>query len=1049
MKSIVQAFIKYPIVGNAILLTIFLFGFFGFKSLKTTFFPNVPSRIISIQAGYPGASPEEIEEAIVLKIEDNLKGVTGIERVTSVSNENSCRITVEVLTGYNIDVVLQDVKNAVNKVSSFPVGMERMTIFKQEMRSFAIDFVIHGNVDLRTLKTYARRAERDLLAFDGISKISLSGFPDEEIEIAFRENDLRAYGLTFAEVSSAIRKANVKMTGGKIKGEKEELLIRANVKGYYAQELENHVIKSSPNGTVVRIKDVADIFDRWSENPNRSYYNGKAAVRVTLQNLNEEDLFVMTKKVKAYIEDFNEKNTEVQAAVVRDGSEIIKDRIVILSENGILGLFLVLLLLSLTLNPRMAFWVALAIPVSFAGMFMLAPLYGLTINVMSLMAMILVLGILVDDGIVIGENIYQHHERGATPIKAAVDGTLEVLPSVVSSILTTCVIFASFFYLEGGLGDRAKDLAFVVIATLLISLVEGMFILPSHIAHSRALKVDISQKSKFEKWTEKIFKKVRDTTYAPMLKFSIKAPYLTVAIPIALLLITIGAMKGSIIKSTYFPIIERRSVSVTLAMPAGTPDTITDSLLVGIEEKIKIVNDKYKDQYGDDLIIALARNIGPGTHNGSISATLLSSEDRVWSAMDAQNEFRKEIGQVQGAESFSVGGRGHWGKPVSVALSSNNLEQLRGAKERLKADLGEVPKLKDVIDDDPPGLREVNITLKEKAFALGLTTADVMRQVRGGFFGGEAQRILRGIDEVKIWVRYRRGDRATLDQLEDMRIRLANGSEFPLGEIADFSINRGVMSINHIDAQRVVQVEADIANPKDSVPDILGDIENEILPGIMAQFPDVKYHFEGQSRENAKTAAAMKRVLPVTIILMFFIIIITFRSSSQALIIFLLIPFSLVGVAWGHFFQGYIISMLSLFGTIALTGIVVNDSLVFVNTMNRLLKKGIEFDKAVFEAGISRFRPVLLTSLTTIAGLGPLIFEKSRQAQFLSPMAISVAYGLMFGTVLTLLMLPSMLVLVNRIKVYGQWLVKGKKPTPTEVEPAVREEIFVKNYSKV
>ena len=1048
MKSVVQAFIKYPIVGNAILLTIFLFGFFGFKSLKTTFFPNIPSKIISIQAGYPGAAPAEIEEAIVLKIEDNLKGVTGIDRVTSVSNENSCQITVEVLTGYNVDVVLQDVKNAVNKVSSFPVGMERMTIYKQEMRNFAIDFVIHGDVDLRTLKTYARRAERDLLAYDGISKIILSGFPEEEIEIAFRENDLRAFGLTFAEVSNAVRKANVKMTGGKIKGEKEELLIRANVKGYYAQELENHVIKSSPNGTIVRVKDVADIYDQWSENPNRSYYNGKPAVRVTLQNLNEEDLFKMTKIVKTYINDFNETNTEVQADVVRDGSEIIKDRIVILSENGLLGLFLVLVLLSLTLNPRMAFWVALAIPVSFAGMFMFGPIYGLTINVMSLMAMILVLGILVDDGIVIGENIYQHHERGASPIKAAVEGTLEVLPSVVASILTTCVIFASFFFLEGGLGDRAKDIAFVVIASLLVSLVEGMFILPAHIAHSRALKVDISQKSKFEKWTEKIFVKIREFAYAPLLKFSIKAPYLSIAVPIALFFITMGAMKGSIIKSTFFPIIEGRSVNMSLSMPAGTPDTITDSVLVGIEKKVKIVNDRYKEQYGDDLIIALARNIGPGTHNGSISATLQNSEKRAWSAMETQNEFRKEIGPIREAESFSVGGRGSWGKPISVALSSNNLEQLRNAKEQVKTELSELPKLKDVIDDDPPGLREVNITLKEKAFALGLTTADVMSQVRGGFFGGEAQRILRGIDEVKIWVRYRRDDRATLDQLQEMRIRLANGSEFPLAEVADFSIHRGVMSINHINAQRVVQVEADIADPKDSVPDILGDIEDQILPGILAQFPDVKYHFEGQSRENAKTAAAMKRVLPVTIILMLFIVIITFRSFSQAFIVFLLIPFSLVGVAWGHFFQGYIISMLSLFGTIALAGIVVNDSLVFVNAMNRLLKKGIEFDKAVYEAGISRFRPVLLTSLTTIAGLGPLIFEKSRQAQFLSPMAISVAYGLLFGTVLTLLMLPSLLVVANRIKVYGQWLVKGTKPTPTEVEPAVREEVFVKNYSE-
>jgi multidrug efflux pump subunit AcrB len=1047
MKKIISLFIQRPILGNVILITIFLFGYFGFKNMKTTFFPQIPSRTVTISAAYPGASPGEIEEAIVLKIEDNLKGVTGIERTRSVSNENSCQITVEVLTGYDIDVVLQDVKNAVNKVSSFPVGMERLTVFKREMRNFAIDFVIHGDVDLRTLKTYARRAERDLLLVDGISKVALSGFPEEEIEISFRENDLRKYGLTFYEVSNAVKKANVKMTGGKIKGKREELLIRANVKGYYAQELENHVIKSTPDGAIIRVKDVANIYDRWSENPNRVYFNGKRAVRVTLQNLNQEDLFEMTKVVKAYLINFNEKNPEVQASVIRDGSEIIKDRIDILSTNGILGMILVLLFLSLSLNPRLAFWVAVAIPASFAGMFMLAPLYDLTINVMSLMAMILVLGILVDDGIVIGENIYQHHERGEKPFQAAVDGTIEVLPSVFSSIMTTVVIFMTFFFLEGGLGDRAKDLAFVVIATLLISLVEATFILPAHIAHSKALRISAAQKSRLEKWSDKVLKYLREKLYAPALNFCIHNPIVSIAIPIALFLITLGAVKGSIIKTTYFPYIERRSVSVTLAMPAGTPDAITDSLLTMMEEKIWQVNDIYKQEHGDEheLVKAISRRIGPGTHQGDISATLISSEIREWSSIEATNRIREQIGFVPGIEKLEIGGRGHWGKPVSIAVSSNNLEQLRAAKDDLKAQLREVSKLKDVLDDDPPGLREVKIQLKEKAFALGLTTADVMSQVRGGFFGGEAQRILRGIDEVKIWVRYKQVDRSSLDDLEDMRIRLADGSEFPLREIADFTIERGVMSINHINGQRVIKVEADITDPKESVPDIIDDIRAEVLPGIKAAHPDIHFDFEGQSRENAKTMRAMKRVLPPTLITMFFIVVVTFRSFTQALIVFLLIPFSLIGVAWGHFIQGYIVSMLSLFGTIALAGIVINDSLVFVNAFNRLLKKGMEFKKALYEAGLSRFRPVLLTSVTTIAGLGPLIFEPSRQAQFLSPMAISVAYGLLFGTTLTLLMLPSLLVLFNKLKVYTFWLIKGSKPAEESVEAAVREDAFAKD----
>jgi len=1047
MKNVIRSFIKYPIVGNAILITILLFGYFAFKSLTTTFFPIMPSKTILIQAGYPGAAPEEIEEAIVLKIEDNLKGVTGIERTTSVSRENSCQITVEVLTGFDVDVVLQDVKNAVNKVSSFPVGMERMTIFKQEMRNFAVDFVIHGDADLKTLKTYARRIERDLLAVDGISKVNLGGFPEEEIEISFRESDLRTYGLTFDEVKNAVRKANVRMTGGRIKGKNEELLIRVNAKGYYAEELGNHVIRSTSDGTIVRLKDIADVYDRWSENPNRVYFDGKLAVSITLQNLNQEDLFFMTNTVKKYIENFNSKYAGVQASIVRDGSEIIKERIDILTSNGLLGLLLVLLFLSLSLNPRVAFWVAIAIPVSFAGMFMIGPMYGLTINVMSLMAMILILGILVDDGIVIGENIYQHYELGKKPIAAAVDGTIEVLPSVVSSILTTVIIFLTFFFLEGGMGDRTRDIAFVVAATLLFSLVESIFILPSHIAHSKALRVSKSQKNRLEKWTDKTLKGIRDKVYAPVLKFCIHNPIVAVAIPLALLLVTIGALKGSIIKTTFFPVIEMRNVNITLAMPAGTPDSITDSLLMNMEGKIWEVNEIYKDEQktSKNLVSVLSRNIGPGTHQGSISATLTSSEEREWSSMETTNRMRNQIGSVKGAEKLEFGGRRFFGKPVSIAIASNNLTELRSAKEILKAELRKVSKLRDVVDDDPPGLREVNISLKQKAFALGLTTSDVMSQVRSGFFGGEAQRILRGIDEVKIWVRYKQTDRSTLDKLEDMRIRLANGREFPLRVIADFVIERGVMSINHINGQRVIKVEADITNPQESVPDIIEDVSTEIMPGITEQFPDIRFNFEGQSRENEKTMRAMKRVIPVMLILMFFIVTITFRSFVQAVIIYSLIPFSLIGVAWGHFVQGHIVSMLSLFGTIALAGIVINDSLVFTNAMNRRLKQGLDFTSALFEAGKSRFRPVLLTSLTTIAGLGPLIFEKSHQAQFLSPMAVSVAYGLLVGTFLTLLMLPSLLVIANRIKVYIFWLLKGSRPSLESVESAVKEEVFVKN----
>ncbi len=1042
MKEALRPFIKYPILGNVIIVALLMFGYVGYTSINTTFFPPLPSRTIIINASYPGASPEEIEEGIVTKIEDNLKGISGIERVTSVSRENYCTIVIRVMTDFDANIILQDVKDAVNQISSFPTGMERLTTYRREPRTFAIDLMVVGDVDLKTLKWYGRQIERDLLAIDGISKVSLSGFPDEEIEIALREQDMRAYGLTFDEVVSAVRSANIEATGGTIKGSQEELLIRADVKGYYAEELANHVLRSSEDGAVVRLSDVATLRDRWSENPDRIYYNGEKSVRVSVDNTNEEDLFFIAETVKGYAKDFNDTHDKVKALVLRDGSEIIDERINLLLTNGLIGLALVLLFLSLSLNPNISFWVAIGIPVSFAGMLMIGPFYGLTINVMSLMAMILILGILVDDGIVIAENIYQHHEKGEKPIPAAINGTLEVLPSVIASVMTTVVIFMTFFFLEGGLGDRAQDLAFVVIAVLLISLVEATFVLPAHIAHSRALCA--RKKSWLEKHSTRILNRLRDGIYTPALKFSIRNPSVSVATVAAIFIITIGAVRGGILKTTFFPYIEGRSVSINLEMPAGTPAAVTDSLTAYIEKNVYQVDGKYREETGEPLVKGIYRRVGSGTHQGGVYAILVSGEKREWTNQKAANAFREAVGPIEGAEQLGFAGSRHWGKPVTVALKSTNLDDLQGATDMVKTELRKMDQLKDVMDDDPPGLREVHVELKEKAFALGLTTSEVISQVRMGFFGGQAQRILRGIDEIKIWVRYDLDDRSSLRDLEEMRIRTPSGGSYPLSEIACLSIERGVMAVNHIDGQRVINVEAELKSTRASVPAILADIEANIMPMVLERYPDVRYSFEGESYENQKTMDAIMRVVPAILILMFLIIAVTFRSFGQAVLVFLLIPFSLVGVLWGHYVQGYIVSMLSFFGAIALMGIVVNDSLVLVSTFNRRLKEGLGFEEALQTAAVSRFRPVLLTSLTTIAGLGPLVFERSHQAQFLSPMAISIAYGLLFGTILTLIMLPSMLVLFNRLKIYLFWLYNGEKPSRENVESSVREEVFVR-----
>ena len=1039
MKSIVQYFIKFPIAANLLMVGLFLIGIFSLLNLKSTFFPEVESRIINIQVVFPGASPEEVEEGVINKIEENLKGITGLEQVTSVSRENSGTVVIEVMRGYTTDRVLQDVKNAVDRISSFPVGMEPPVVFKVENLGFAMSFAISGEVDLRTLKRYAREVEDDLRAIEGISKVSLSGFPEEEIEIAFRERDLRAYNLTFQEATQAVREANLQLTGGTVKGKEEELLVRADSKGYFAEDLREIVVKVSPEGGIVRLHQIADIRDRWADNPNRSFMNGQPSVVVTVQNTLEEDMITITDKVKEYIENFNATHEVVKATIIRDSSIILKQRMELLTENGLLGFFMVLILLAMFLHWRLAFWVALAIPISFAGMFLVANMIGITINVISLFGMILVIGILVDDGIVIGESIYQLYEKGTPPLKAAVEGTLQVLPAVTSAILTTIIAFSAFLFIDGRLGDFFAEMAIVVIFSLVFSLIEGVLILPTHVAHSKALNPDRSP-NRIQDAFDRFMGWMRDRLYKPTLRFAMHNKLLTTAVLVAVLIVTNGAMKGGIIKSTFFPVIERDNIVVNLQMPAGTREHITENWLSHIEQATWEANKELSDRFfqGEkEAILKVEKSVGPTTYEGTINVTILDGENRdSLTLREVINTVRRIAGTIPDAEQVGFSSQTPFGKPVSISLVGENAAELDRAAAKVKAELSQLEELADVNDNNQAGLREIDIQLKEKAHFLGLSLQDIVGQVRQGFFGSEVQRLQRGRDEVKVWVRYSEEDRSDLANLREMRVRFADGREFPLSEIAELSVDRGVVSINHLNGKREIKVEADIAKDDVSVSDLTTNLKDEIVPGILAEFPTVTALYEGQNREQEKSQQSMQRIIPIILLLMLFSIALTFRSISQTVAVFLLIPFGFIGVAWGHYLLGLPISFFSVLGIIALVGILVNDALVFVTTYNQNLKEGMNQMNALFEAGLSRFRPIVLTSVTTFAGLAPLLFEKSLQAQFLIPMAIAVSFGLLATTFIILILLPVLLIVTNRFKVYAAQLWNGVKPSYEAVETA-------------
>ena len=1034
-----------------------IFGIIGLMNMKSSFFPLQESRIVNISIAYPGSAPEEIEEGIILKIEDNLKGLEGIDRVTSVARESGGSITVEIDRGEDIDAMLTEVKNAVDRVPTFPGGMEPLVVSKQEFIRETINFAVSGdNVPLATLKQISQQIENDLRLLDGVSQISISGFPQEEIEIAVSENDLLAYDLTFDQVAQAVRNSNILSTGGTIKTNAEDYLIRANNRAYYADALNDIVLKSNNTGEIVRLGDIATVKDQFSETPNALYFNGNVAVNVGVSNTSSEDLLATAEKINEYVDNFNQKNSNVQLNVVNDQSITLNQRTQLLIENGLMGMVLVLFFLSLFLNVRLAFWVAFGLPIAFLGMFIFAGSLGVTINVLSLFGMIIVIGILVDDGIVISENIYQHAEMGKSPIQAAIDGTMEVVPPILSAIITTVLAFSTFLFLDSRIGEFFGEVSTVVILTLVVSLVEALIILPAHIAHSKALRNINPHNVKPKKGIAKFFEKMkfanklgdqamtfmRDRIYSPALKFVLEQQILALGILITVLVLTIGAIGGNWIRVTLFPSIASDRVSIDLLMPEGVNPARTDSIISMVEAAAWRVNEEFSEnQSGNKQVVEnIIKRVGPGNNKASLQVNLLPGEERDFGSPEITNAIRDEVGPVFGVENLTFGSGGNFGgSPVSVSLLGNNMTELEAAKTKLKENLENNSLLKDVTDNDPKGIKEINVKLKDNAYALGLDLGEVMRQIRNGFFGAQAQRFQRGQDEIRVWVRYDLENRSSINDLDDMRIVTPTGDRVPFDEIANYEIVRGTESISHLDGMREIRVSADMEDPNGSSTEILEDIRANVIPPILEQYPSITVSYEGQNREASKLSSSAAAVIPIILFLIYATIAFTFRSYSQPLLLMIMIPFSIIGVAWGHWIHDFPINVLSALGIIALVGIMVNDGLVLIGKYNSFLREGMDFKKALYEAGRSRFRAIFLTSLTTIAGLAPLLLEKSRQAQFLKPMAISISYGIAIATVLTLLLLPLLLTLSNSIKVGGKWLRTGEMPTKEDMERAIKE----------
>lgn len=1046
MRKVIAYLIRYPVWTHVLLFAVIGFGLISLNELRYSFFPQITPSVLTIQVAYPGASPDEVAEGVVLKIEENLDGLQGVDRVTSVSRENSATVSVEITRDAELDKVLTDVKNAVDRINSFPVDAEKPVIFEQKFRMRSLSVILFGSTDLYNLKYIAEGFRDELMAMEGISQVSFEGLPNLEFSIEISEADRRRYQISFDEITAAIRKANLNISGGKFETADEEILIRAWGRSYYASELNDLPVRGAEDGSVVYLRDIATVTEQWEDIPDKRYFNGQTAIILNLDQTEQEDIIAIADSTRAFMQRFNESHDNVQAVVWDDRTVPLRQRIGLLVKNGLIGLVLIIAALGFFLKLRLSFWVAVGIPFSFAGMLVVAGFWGITINVISLFGMIIVVGILVDDAIVVAENIYSHYERGAPAMKAAIDGTMEVLAPVTTSVLTTVIAFIPYFFLDGMLGKFIWHMALVVIASLLFSLVEAFLVLPAHLAHSRGL--DAKQaippiRRKIERFIHVLTHRI----YAPLLHNALTHKWITIMIPIALAMMTYGMIVGGVVGVTIFPFVDRDTIPINVSLVAGRQEHDTDSLLAQIERVCLQINDEIKAERDDsaDVILGIKREIGTnslgesGGHAGRVTLQLLDAENRDMQSYLIANRIRDAVGPLPQVENITYGGSGHFGKPISVSLRGNDFEQLDRARDLLVARLKEFSTLKDVTDSDQEGRREIDIKLKPRAHALGLTLQDVAGQVRQGYFGQEVQRIQRGRDEIRVWVRYRREDRLALGQIDQMRIVAPSGNVYPFSELASYSIKRGITTINHVDRKREIKIEANPTEVEADLPPILAQIEDDVLPSILAQVQGVTASFEGQSRDQQKMLKSMKRTFPVALLGMFILVVLVFRSYAQAGLIFSLIPIGVLGAIWGHGIQGIQINMLSFVGILALSGIIINDAIILVDQINRNLRQGQKVFDAVHSAGVARLRPILLTTLTTSLGLAPLILETSRQAQFLIPMAVSVAYGLVFGTLILLLILPSTFLAFNSIRITWARLLHGRRFEREEVEPAVKE----------
>lgn len=1006
----------HSVSANLLMLVLLLGGLMmGFR-IKKEVFPDFDLDIVRISVVYPGASPEEVERGIILAIEEAVQDIEGIKEITAKASEGVGQVTVEVMEGEDAQQVGQDIKNEVDRISSMPEEAEEPRVTVVKRKRYVVSLALFGDQSESVLREMAETVRERLLQDPEITQVDLSGIRDYEISVEIPQSRLRAYNLTLASVAQTLRQAAIDLPGGVIKTEAGDVLIRVKERRDYADEFAQIPIITANDGTQVLLEEIAVIRDGFEDFDGYATFNGQRAVMLEVFRVSGQTPISVSEAVHKKIEDIKQIIPEGLSIEARnDRSEIYRQRLELMLRNGFIGLGLVFILLAVFLEARLAFWVSLGIPISFLGSLLILHNVGISINMVSMFAFIVTLGIVVDDAIVVGENIYYHRQSGTGWFEAAVQGAKEIAMPVTFSVLTNMVAFMPMFFVPGFMGKVFSQIPMVVICVFSISLIESLLILPAHLGHRRTLKQDglfsriVHQQQRFSAF----FSRTVQTKYGPFLDLTLRYRYLTISLGIAVLLITVGYVKSGRMGFELFPKVESDYAKVTAILPFGSAfqkvEKVQDVLVQAAQE---VIAQNGGDKLSEGIYSWLDSN------NATVQIYLTSPEQRPLSTAHLTQLWRKKVGAVAGLESLKfesdAGGPGR-GAAIAVELSHRDINVLEKASAEVAAAMAYYPEAVDVDDGFSPGKQQIDFKVRPEARSLGLQSRDVARQVRNAYYGAEVLRQQRDRNEVKVMVRLPEAERVTEHSLEEMILRTPGGKEVPLREAVTFTRGRAYTTIDRRDGRRVVTVSAD-ARPRSKAGQILSGLKTDTLPAIQQKYDGLTYSFEGRQADRRESMGALFKGMGIAMIVIFAMLAVPFNSYIQPAIIMMAIPFGLVGAIVGHLIMGYSLSVTSMFGVVALSGVVVNDSLVMVDFANRRRLKGISALPAMREAAIHRFRPIMLTTMTTFGGLAPMIFETSRQARFLIPMAISLGYGIIFATVITLVLVPAFYLVIEDLK---------------------------------